>query len=346
MGTVLITGINGQDAAYFANGSLRDGWRVRGQTRSAGLAADAPLREMGLDGEVEIIATPLRSLNDARRLLERSAPDVVVNLAAQSSVAASFEDILGTSEANAIMPIQLLEAIRLDHPDCRFVQASSGQVFGHSDTPCDEATPLNPITPYAATKAFAQQMVGHYRRHHSLHASTAILFAHESPYRSDQFVTRKITLSFARIQSGLQDVLELGALDTRRDWGFAGDYAAGLQLMTAATAADDYVLATGVAHSVREFVERAATFFGYQLRWEGEGVSELAIDAATGRVLVRVNPIFYRPADPEALVGDPAKAEAVLAWRRQMSFEEIIAAMCEADARRVSSAGRTRSIIR
>jgi len=332
---VLLTGINGQDAAYLAAACLREGWRVCGQTRSAGLSATAPLSEMGLAGQVEIFPRPIASLDDARRLLEDSAPDVVVNLAAESSVAASFENMLGTSDANALLPIRLMEAIRIDRPGCSFVQASSGEIFGRRLEPCSETTPLDPITPYGVAKAFAHQMVGQYRRHHGLKASAAILFAHESPYRGERFVTRKITMGFARISLGLQDVVELGALDVRRDWGFAGDYAAALRLMMDAAEADDYVLAAGEARSVRDFVEKAAGFFGYRLSWDGGGASELARDAATGRVLVRVNPAFYRPADPQALVGDPAKAEARLGWRRLVDFDALVTAMCEADRRRL-----------
>ncbi len=332
---ILITGVSGQDGAYLAQSCLAAGDEVWGVVRPGRNLSQTPLALMGLVDQLKLVENPLATVTDMASLLDETAPDDIYNLAAQSSVAQSFTAPDETFRANAQLPFALLEALRTSGATARLVQASTCEVFGQSAVPCDEATPLTPASPYGVTKAFAQQMVGVYRATYGLAASCGILFLHESPYRPPTFLTRKVTSSLANIRHGRQDVLELGNLSAERDWGFAGDYVEGLRLIAAANTADDYVLATGETHSVRDFVSIAANCFGYDLVWRGVGAEEFGANRATGQVLVRVNPQFFRPIDAPRLLGIPKKAERNLRWRRTVNLEQLIGMMTEADEARV-----------
>jgi GDPmannose 4,6-dehydratase len=278
----------------------------------------------------------LAELTNIMRALDRVKPDEIYNLAAQSFVALSFEQPLYTSDADAIGPLRLLEAMRSSVPSARFYQASTSEMFGKAQgVPQDEATPFYPRSPYGVAKLFAHWATVNYRESYGIGASSGILFNHESPLRGREFVTRKITWSLAQIRYGELAVLELGNLDAQRDWGFAGDYVVGMWRMLQQAQAQDFVIATGESHTVRSFVTIAAGCLGFELEWTGTQEHERGIDRGTGRTIVQVNPDFYRPAEVELLVGNAARARTVLGWERKVGFEELVAMMAEADARRV-----------
>jgi GDPmannose 4,6-dehydratase len=277
----------------------------------------------------------LASGAEIEAVLQAHAPAEIYNLAAQSNVAASFKDPIGTAEVNAMGALWLMQAVLSANARPRLVHASTAEIFGSQGGICDESTPVSPNTPYACAKAFAHQMLGIFRTAHALPASAAILFAHESPYRGAGFLTRKVTMAFAAIKAGRQEVLELGNMNAERDWGFAGDYVAGMRLVARAQKPEDFVLASGEARSVRAFVIAAASAAGFDLVFEGEGLEEVGRNRSDGRTLVRVNPEFFRPVDVARFVGVPRKAEEVLGWRRTMSFEALVGLMVEADIRRL-----------
>jgi GDPmannose 4,6-dehydratase len=263
-------------------------------------------------------------------------PGEIYNLAAQSSVALSFERPLDTADADAIGPLRLLEGVRQAVPSARLFQASSCDIFGAATlAPQDETAPFRPKSPYGIAKLFAHWTTIAYRERHGIAAGSGILFNHESPLRGPEFVTRKITSSLARIRHGAAEMLELGNLDAARDWGFAGDYVEGMWLMLQHAPIQDFVLATGEAHTVRDFVAAAASRLGSDLKWSGSGASEQAVDRRGGRTVVRVNPEFYRPAEAATLVGNAAKARTVLGWQPKTGFNELVGMMAEADDRRV-----------
>lgn len=333
--TVFITGIMGQDGAYLAELMLKQGKRVVGGVRRSSTANDWRLRSLGVHNDVELVDFELLEYSLIHRLLERIQPNRVFNLAAQSFVGASFEQPLFTSDVDAMGPLRMLEVIRAVNPDARFYQASTSELYGKVvETPQSETTAFYPRSPYAVAKAFAHYMTRNYREAYGMHASAGILFNHESPLRGQEFVTRKITVGLARIANGTQDLLELGNMDAKRDWGHARDYVAGMALMTEQEKADEYVLATGVTTSVRDFVDMAARATGFDLEWSGEGIDETARDRKSGKLLVQVNPAFFRPTEVELLLGDPAKARAQLGWNATTTIEELATEMAEADLRR------------
>jgi GDPmannose 4,6-dehydratase len=259
-------------------------------------------------------------------------PDEVYNLAAQSFVGSSFEQPIYTSDVDAIGPLRILESIRQAVPTARFYQASTSEMFGKAQAiPQDETTPFYPRSPYGIAKLFAHWATVNYRESYGIGASSGILFNHESPLRGREFVTRKITRSLAAIRRGELDLLELGNLDAHRDWGFAGDYVEGMWLMVQQVPAQDFILATGETHSVRSFVEIAASRLDFDIEWSGSGPNESGVDRRTGNTIVQVNPAFYRPAEVDYLVGNPKKAQEVLGWRRRVSFDELVTMMVEAD---------------
>jgi GDPmannose 4,6-dehydratase len=334
--TALITGISGQDGAYLAKFLLEKGYRVVGGLRRSSSGTTPRLEELQIAKHIEFVDFDLAELTNIMRALQRVQPDEVYNLAAQSYVGVSFEQPLYTADADAMGLLRLLEAIRQVTPSTRFYQASTSEMFGKAQAaPQNENTPFYPRSPYGIAKLFAHWATVNYRESYGIGASSGILFNHESPLRGREFVSRKITLSLARIRHGDLDVLELGNLDARRDWGFAGDYVEGMWLMLQQDLAQDFTLATGEAHTVRAFVDAAATRLGFDLQWTGAGPDEHAIDRRSGKAVVRVNPVFYRPAEVEALVGDAAKAQAVLGWRPKVRFGELVGLMAEADDRRV-----------
>ncbi len=338
--TALITGIRGQDGAYLAKLLLEKGYRVYGADRRSSDAGNWRLKELGIEQDVEVVYMDLLELTNIMRTVERVKPDEVYNLAAQSFVGVSFEQPILTSEVDAMGVLRLLEAIRTIKPDTKFYQASTSELYGKvQEIPQTEKTPFYPRSPYGVAKLFGHWMTVNYRESYGMFACSGILFNHESPLRGLEFVTRKITHSVARIKKGLQDKVVLGNLDAKRDWGYAAEYVEGMWLMLQQEEPDDYVLATGETHSVREFVEAAFGAAGYKIEWEGEGVNTTGRDKATGRVLVEVSPEFYRPAEVDILIGNPEKAEKKLGWKPRTKFKELVAMMVEADLRRVEQEG-------
>lgn len=336
MPTALVTGIGGQDGAYLAKFLLDRGYRVVGGLRRNSPSPPPRLQELGVAGAIELVTLDLAEMTGFARLIEKLRPDEIYNLAAESSVALSFEQPVYTTEINAVSPLRMLVAAREAVPTARFFQASSSEMFGKTPTtPQDETTAFDPCTPYGNAKRMAHSAVMIYRESYGLKASSGIMYNHESPLRGQQFVTRKITLGLARIRHGRQEVLELGDLDSRRDWGFAGDYIGGMWRILQHEPAEDFVLATGKAHTVRHFVEVAAEHLGFAIIWHGQGREECGVDRRSGRVIVRMNPRLYRPADAAALVGNPGKARDRLGWQPIVEFDELVGLMAEADDRRV-----------
>lgn len=334
--TALITGITGQDGAYLARFLLERGYRVVGGRRRSSDGGDRRLHELRIADAIEYVDFDLAEMTNILRALDRVKPDEVYNLAAQSFVALSFEQPIYTADADGIGPLRILEAVRQTVPSARFYQASTSEMFGLAQhVPQNETTPFYPRSPYGIAKLSAHWATVNYRESYGIAASSGILFNHESPLRGREFVTRKITESLARIRYGELDVLELGNLDARRDWGFAGDYVVGMWQMLQYAEPQDFVLATGEAHTVREFVEAAAEHLDFVIEWSGSGEQECGIDRRSGRVIVRVNPEFYRPAEVELLIGDASKARRLLGWECKVGFPLLAAMMTEADARRV-----------
>ena len=333
----LITGIRGQDGAYLAKFLLEKGYEVWGADRRSGDSTNWRLKELGIQKDVKIIYMDLLELTNIMRVIEKLQPDEVYNLAAQSFVGVSFEQPILTSEINALGVIKLLEVIRTLKPDTKFYQASTSEMFGKvQEIPQTEKTPFYPRSPYGVSKLFGHWITINYREFYNMFACSGILFNHESPLRGIEFVTRKITYSLARIKYGLQDRLILGNLDAKRDWGYAKEYVEGMWLMLQQEKPDDYVLATGKTHSVREFVEKAAQIAGFDIEWEGEGVNTKGINRKTGKIIIEVSPEFYRPAEVDILIGNPQKAKEKLGWEPKTKFEDLVEIMMEADLNRVS----------
>jgi len=337
MKKALVTGITGQDGAYLAKLLLEKGYEVWGAYRRSASLNLWRLEELSIRDEIKLISLDLLEYSNIVRALEKVQPDEIYNLAAQSFVALSFEMPLYTADADALGVTRLLEAIRAVNPRTRFYQASTSEMFGKvQETPQTERTPFYPRSPYGVAKLYAHWITVNYRESYGIHASSGILFNHESPLRGQEFVTRKITAGLARIKYAQQDVLELGNLDAKRDWGFAGDYVEGMWRMLQQESPDDYVLATGETHSVREFVELAAEVAGFDLAWEGSGEEERGIDRRTGKVVVRVNPEFYRPAEVDLLLGNPEKAQSRLGWSPRVGFSALVRVMAERDLGRAA----------
>lgn len=337
MPTALITGVAGQDGAYLARFLLDKGYRVIGAHRRSGSGGPWRLRELGIEGEVELIHLELTEFSNVLRVVDEYRPDEIYNLAAQSFVGTSFDQPIYTGEVDALGVTRLLEAVRQCCPTARVYQASSSEMFGKvTETPQKETTKFYPRSPYGVAKVYGHWMTVNYRESYGLHASSGILFNHESPLRGPEFVTRKVTMGLARMPYDPDYVLELGNLDAQRDWGFAGDYVEGMWLMLQQDTPDDYVLATGRTHSVRHFVELAAEAAGRHIRWEGEGPSELGIDSKSGRALVKVNARYYRPAEVDVLCGDASKAKLRLGWQPKHSFEKLVQMMVRADMDRAA----------
>jgi GDPmannose 4,6-dehydratase len=333
----VITGITGQDGAYLSQLLLDKGYRVFGAFRRTSSVNFWRLDELGVRDHpaLELVEYDLTDLSSTIRLLERTEPDEVYNLAAQSFVGVSFEQPITTGEITGLGAVNLLEGIRIVDPSMRFYQASTSEMFGKvRAVPQDEDTGFYPRSPYGAAKVYAHWMTVNYRESYGIFGASGILFNHESPLRGREFVTRKITDGVARIALGMAETLELGNLDAQRDWGFAGDYVEGMWRMLQVDQADTYVLATQRSESVRTFVTIAFRAVGTEIRWEGEGEQELGIDAATGTVRVRINPAFYRPAEVDLLLGNPAKAERELGWKATTPLEELCELMVKADLTR------------
>jgi GDPmannose 4,6-dehydratase len=335
----LVTGITGQDGAYLADFLLAKGYIVHGVKRRSSSFNTERVDHLYLDPHEADTRFFMHygDLTDATnliRLVQEIQPDEIYNLAAQSHVQVSFETAEYTANADGLGTLRLLEAIRILRMQdrVRFYQASTSELFGKvQEVPQRETTPFYPRSPYGAAKLYAYWITVNYREAYGYHASNGILFNHESPLRGETFVTRKITRAVAAIELGLQQRLYIGNLDARRDWGHARDYVEGMWRILQQPEPDDYVLATGEAHSVREFVERAFACVGRQITWTGEGVNEVGREVSDGQVLIEVDPRYFRPSEVDLLLGDPAKAEAKLGWRHTRSFDRLVEEMVAAD---------------
>lgn len=335
--TALITGITGQDGAYLARHLLDLGYTVWGAARRSSQDNQWRLRELGILGDIRFLDLDLMEISNIIQGIRKIEPDEVYNLAAQSFVAVSFEQPIYTSQVNAISVAYLLEAIRISHPDTKFYQASTSEMFGNSSEVFkNEKSDFEPASPYAISKLYSHWMSVNHRNAYNMFVCSGILFNHESPLRGLEFVTRKITSGLAQVKAEKLPCIELGSLDARRDWGHAEDYTKGMHLMMQHSHSDDYVLATGKDYSVREFVTMAAEVCGWKPEWTGKNAQEVCLDEATGRVLVRVNPTYFRPVDVEFLRGDPGKARKILGWQTNWTFESLVVDMMESDLRRVS----------
>jgi len=338
--SAVITGVTGQDGAYLAQLLLEKGYSVYGAYRRTSSVNFWRIEELGIEAhpDLHLIEYDLTDLGSSIRLLEESKADEVYNLAAQSFVGVSFDQPITTGKITGLGAVNLLEAIRLVNPKIRFYQASTSEMFGKVQAiPQNEETPFYPRSPYGVAKLYAHWMTVNYRESYDIFGSSGILFNHESPLRGKEFVTRKITDGIARIKLGKLDCLELGNLDAKRDWGFAKEYVEGMWRMLQADEPDTYVLATNRTETVRDFVTLAAKAAEIEIEWKGEGEKETGADHATGKTIVRINPKFYRPAEVELLIGDPAKAKAKLGWEPKTSLEELCRMMVEADLRRTKA---------
>jgi GDPmannose 4,6-dehydratase len=339
MRKALITGVTGQDGAYLARLLLAKGYEVHGIKRRSSSFNTQRIDEIYIDphqpdAQFFLHYGDMTDSTNLIRIIQEVRPDEIYNLAAQSHVAVSFETPEYTANADAIGTLRLLEAIRIlgMEKSARFYQASTSELYGLvQETPQKETTPFYPRSPYAAAKLYAYWITVNYREAYGMHASNGILFNHESPIRGETFVTRKITRSVAAIELGVQDRMYLGNLDSERDWGHARDYVEGMWLMLQQPEADDYVLATGVKHSVREFVEKAFARVGRAIVWSGAGVDEVGKDRATGQTLVSVDPRYFRPTEVDLLLGDPSKAKAKLGWSATITFEQLVLEMMDAE---------------
>jgi GDPmannose 4,6-dehydratase len=341
--TALITGVTGQDGAYLAEFLLGKGYIVHGIKRRSSSFNTGRIDHLYHDPHEKGVSLILHhgDATDATnliRIVQETQPDEVYNLAAQSHVQVSFETPEYTANADGVGTLRLLEAIRILglEKKTRFYQASTSELYGKvQETPQSETTPFYPRSPYAAAKLYAYWITVNYREAYGMHASNGILFNHESPIRGETFVTRKITRAVAAIEHGLQDRLFLGNLDAKRDWGHARDYVEGMWLIVQQQEPDDFVLATGETHSVREFVGKAFAQIGRQIEWHGQGVDEKGLDQS-GRVMVEVDPRYFRPTEVDLLIGNPAKAHRKLGWHHKTSFETLVCEMVDADMMAVS----------
>jgi GDPmannose 4,6-dehydratase len=333
--TALITGITGQDGAYLAQSLVQKGYRVIGGTRRSSILNLPRLAALDLVGQIELVTLDVQDFTSIMRLLQEEAPDEIYHLGGQSSVQVSFQQPLYTAEATGQGALRFLEAAALAAPEARLFHPSSSEIFGQNiDGKVDEENDFHPRSPYGVAKLFAYWSVINHREAYHLHASNGIMFNHESPLRGMDFVTRKITTTLAQIACGGQQELILGNLDNARDWGFAGDYVEAMWLMLQQEAADDYVIASGETHSVRAFVTLAAAAMGIDIVFEGEGLETCGFEKKTGRQLVRISADFYRPSEPDPLIGNAAKAHRKLNWHPKTNFEKLATLMAESDLQR------------
>ena len=335
----LITGITGQDGSYLAELLLDKGYEVHGLVRRASSFNTKRIDHLYKDiheNDVKLFLHygDLTDASNLNRLLEKIEPTEIYNLGAQSHVRVSFDVPEYTTEVDAMGTLKILDGIRETGLKTRFYQASTSELFGKVvETPQKETTPFYPRSPYACAKLYSYWITRNYREAYGLHASNGILFNHESPRRGETFVTRKITMAVARIVNGLQDCLYMGNMDAKRDWGYAPDYVRMMYLILQQDTPDDYVAATGETHTVREFIEKAFAAAGVTVEWSGRGVDEVGIDKATGKVIVRIDPRYFRPAEVDLLLGDATKARTILKWEPSVTFEKLVELMVAADLR-------------
>ncbi len=331
----LITGITGQDGSYLAELLIEKGYEVHGITRRASISNTARIDHLLEKNAITLHDGDLSDSSSLMRIIGLVKPTEIYNLAAQSHVQVSFDVPEYSGDVDALGVLRVLEAVRILglSETCRIYQASTSELYGKvEEVPQRETTPFHPYSPYAIAKQYGFWMVKEYREAYGMYAANGILFNHESERRGENFVTRKITLAAARVAEGLQDHLELGNMDSLRDWGYAKDYVQCMWLMLQQDTPDDFVIATGEQHTVRDFTEKAFAHNGYEIEWKGEGVDEKGYDKATGKLLVSVNPAWFRPTDVDNLWGDPTKAKTVLGWNpQQTSYEQLVAIMSAHD---------------
>ncbi len=333
----LITGVTGQDGSYLAELLLEKGYEVHGMIRRASSFNRERIEHIYKDPYGKQLSFflhygDLTDSSNLNRMLERVQPDEIYNLAAQSHVRVSFDVPEYTADVDAVGTLRLIDAIRETGINCRFYQASTSELYGKAlESPQSEKTPFYPRSPYGVAKLYAYWIVVNYREAYGLHASNGILFNHESPRRGENFVTRKITLTAAAIKEGRKECLYLGNLNARRDWGYAPDYVRAMWLMLQRDTPDDYVIASGETHSVREFIEKAFGVFGMPIAWRGSGIQEEGIDTKTGDVRVRIDPKYFRPTEVDFLHGDPSKAKKILGWKPSIAFDALVTIMAKAD---------------
>ena len=331
----LITGVTGQDGSYLAEFLLEKGYEVHGIVRRASTFNTSRIDHLIENHyNFEFYRGDINDINSIIGILKEVEPDEIYNLAAQSHVKVSFEIPVYSFETAATGTLKLLEAVRSLGLDAKIYQAGSSEMFGAAPPPQSEKTPFMPRSPYAIGKVAAHYLCIDYREAYGMWIANGILFNHESPRRGETFVTRKITRGLARIKLGIQDKLVLGNLYAKRDWGYAPDYVEAMWMMLQEDEPDDYVIATGEAHSVKEFVQKAFEYAGYEIEWEGEGLEEKGVDAQTGKVLIEVDERYFRPTEVNFLLGDATKARQKLEWRPKVGFEELVQIMVDADMKR------------
>ena len=337
MKTALITGITGQDGSYLAELLLEKGYEVHGVVRRSSTFNTDRIDHIFKDSHEKDVKLFLHygDMSDASnisRLIEKIQPDEIYHLAAQSHVRVSFDMPEYTGDVTGIGTLRILDAIRESGVKTKFYQASSSEMFGLvQHVPQTEETPFYPRSPYGVAKVYGYWITKNYRESYDLFACNGILFNHESPRRGETFVTRKITRGLARIKLGIDSALYMGNLDAKRDWGYAKDYVEGMWMMLQQDKPDDYVLATNETHTVREFIEVASKRLGFDLAWQGEGVEEVGVDKKTGNVIIKIDPVYFRPAEVDLLIGDPAKAKKIMGWEPKVKFKELVEIMVDAD---------------
>ncbi len=330
--TALITGITGQDGAYLAKLLLDKGYKVYGARRRTSSEIAWRLEYLGIYHDIEFVDFELTEPNNIFNIIQKYKFDEIYNLAAQSFVRVSFEQPIYTADVDAIAVARIIDAIRIISPQTKFYQASTSELYGKIQAEKQsETTPFYPRSPYAVAKLYAHWIVVNYRESYDLHFSSGILFNHESPLRGEEFVTRKITKQLAEIHYDKRPVLELGELDSKRDWGFAGDYVEGMYLMTQQEKADDYVLATGETNTIRKFIELTSNKIGFDIEWQGKAEKEIGVDRKSGKTIIKINPVHYRPAEVDVLLGDASKARKVLGWNPKVNLEKLADMMVEFD---------------
>ena len=334
--TAFITGATGQDGAYLSALLVKKGYKVYGGYRRTSSPNFWRIEELGALKDIELLEVDILDTGNLIRVFDKVKPEEVYNLAAQSFVAVSFEKPVLTGEITAIGVTRVLEAIRIVNPKIKFYQASSSEMFGKvQEIPQKESTPFYPRSPYAAAKLYGHWLTINYRESYNIFGCSGILFNHESPLRGIEFVTRKASDAVARIVCGKQDYFEIGNMDAKRDWGYAKEFVEGMWMMLQQSRPDDYVLATNENHSVREFIEYAFSFAGISITWKGSGADEVGINSKSGKVLVKINPKFFRPGEVDLLLGDYSKAKKELGWEPKVKFKELVEIMVQRDVERV-----------
>ena len=334
--SVLITGITGQDGAYLASLLLNKGYRVFGTIQKNRVVNDWRLKEMEIYDRIELIPLDVSEHESIIDILRSIKPDECYNLAAISSILDSYKDPVKACEVTGLGVLNILEAIRIVNSEIKYYQASSSELFGLvKRSPQNEDTPFHPRSPYAVAKSFAHYITQNYREAYKLHASSGILFNHESPYRGENFVTRKITKGLAEISQNRLDCLEMGNINVRRDWGHAADYVEAMWLMLQQEEPDDYIIATGISHSIKDFINISAQTLGIKLEWAGENLEEHAVNTSNGDTIIRINEKYFRLADVDIVQGDSTKAREKLFWEPKSDFDSLVSEMTIADLERV-----------